>query len=145
MEKHYGQIVEKRIRNSGYSIAEVARLTGVSRRSLYNWFACNSLNQNIIERLGLKLNCNFSMDFPDLFPADHFERLAQRPVLTKNAPETLTLAQVKEEYWRDKYVDLLEVYRGLLETRACCQQTKADGGKNYSEQMVRAFPPFNLP
>jgi transcriptional regulator with XRE-family HTH domain len=118
MELHYGQIIEKRIRNSGYSIAEVARLMGVNRRSVYNWFNCEKLNKNTIERIGYVLKCDFSLDFPNLFEPGHFASLEQKLNAQNTNSETLTLADVHEDYWKDKYIVLLEAYKSLLQANS---------------------------
>jgi len=115
MELHYGQIIEKRIRNSGYSIAEVARLMGVNRRSVYNWFNCEKLNTRTLERIGYVLKCDFALDFPDLFEPGHFAALEQKPSVQNSNLQPLTLAQVHEDYWKDKYIILLEAYKSLLQ------------------------------
>jgi len=54
MDKHYGQIVELIIRKKGYSISELARLSYVNRRSVYNWFNQKYLKPEIIYRIGCK-------------------------------------------------------------------------------------------
>jgi transposase-like protein len=54
MDKHYGQIVELVIRKGGYSISEIARLTLINRKSVYNWFNQKYLKPEIIYRIGMR-------------------------------------------------------------------------------------------
>lgn len=118
MELHYGQIIEKRIRNSGYSIAEVARLMSVNRRSVYNWFNCEKLSTNTLERIGYVLKCDFSFDFPDLFEPGHFASLEKKLSTHSKNSQPLTLASVQEDYWKDKYIVLLEAYKSLIQVNS---------------------------
>jgi transcriptional regulator with XRE-family HTH domain len=110
MELHYGQIVERIIRRKGYSISELARLTKVNRRSVYNWFNQKQLKPEIIFRIGTVVNYDFSAEFPGLFPNEELNK-QNKYVLLKNQTNTPDLNQ---NYWKDKYIDLLEKYNQLL-------------------------------
>lgn len=112
MEQHYGQLVEKVIRRNGYSISELARLTKVNRRSVYNWFGQKDLKPDIIYRIGSVLNHDFSVEFPNLFVQNDFKVLP-------NTSRYLKESQIQEgdnnaSYWRDKYIALLEKYNDRL-------------------------------
>jgi predicted transcriptional regulator len=112
MEKHHGQIVERMIRRNGYSISELARLTKVNRRSVYNWFNQRQLKPEIIFRIGCVLNHDFSTEFPSLFSAEEFNKQTTETVddlVLKNSLEAGS-----SMYWKDKYIDLLEKYNELL-------------------------------
>ncbi|MDB5020430.1 MAG: hypothetical protein JWQ28_1557 [Pedobacter sp.] len=110
MELHYGQIVERIIRRKGYSISELARLTKVNRRSVYNWFNQKQLKPEIIFRIGTVVNYDFSAEFPGLFPDEDFSKQNKFVVYNNqaNAPD------LNYSYWKDKYIDLLEKYNQLL-------------------------------
>lgn len=113
MELHNGQIVERIIRRNGHSISELARLTKVNRRSVYNWFNQRHLKPEIIYRIGCVLNYDFSAEFPNLFSRDEFIR--------QHAPEPRDMIQKTPldangfTDWKDKYIDLLEKYNRLLQ------------------------------
>jgi transcriptional regulator with XRE-family HTH domain len=112
MEKHHGQIVERMIRRNGYSISELARLTKVNRRSVYNWFNQRQLKPEIIFRIGCVLNHDFSTEFPGLFSAEEFNKHTSETIddlVLKNSLEAGS-----SMYWKDKYIDLLEKYNELL-------------------------------
>jgi transcriptional regulator with XRE-family HTH domain len=110
MEMHYGQIVEQIIRRKGYSISELARLTKVNRRSVYNWFNQKQLKPEIIFRIGTVVNYDFSAEFPGLFPNEDFSK--SNSFVVYNTPENAT--EANRSYWKDKYIDLLEKYNQLL-------------------------------
>lgn len=112
MEKHYGHIIERIIRRNGYSISELARLTNVNRRSIYNWFNQKSLKPEIIFRIGCALKHDFSEEFPELFTEDEFQK-----VITPSKSSTDAEGETPEgssSFWKDKYIKILEEYNRLL-------------------------------
>jgi len=113
MQVHQGQLLERVIRREGYSISEVARLTKVNRRSVYNWFRQETLRPEIICKIGLALGHDFSQEFPNLY-------LHHRPIHTEEK-SSLSIQQkdfiddsTDDIYWKDKYIDLLEKHNKLL-------------------------------
>lgn len=112
MDKHYGHIIERIIRRNGYSISELARLTNVNRRSIYNWFNQKSLKPEIIFRIGCALKHDFSEEFPELFTEDEFQKVIVPP---KNHNEdSEDNPEGSSSYWKDKYIKILEEYNRLL-------------------------------
>lgn len=110
MEMHHGQIIEKVIRRNGYSISELARLTKVNRRSVYNWFNQRNLKSDIIYRIGSVLNYDFSNEFPDLFVNNQ----SGEPIPLINDVFGRNIDFKSDIYWKDKYIQLLEKYNELL-------------------------------
>jgi predicted transcriptional regulator len=96
-----GQLLEKVIRKKGLNISKLAKAIGVDRRSVYNWFTEPELKAGILEKIAEVIDHDFTADVPRLSIKD---------------PELI--AQNKEvrddEYWKDKYIDLLERYSDLL-------------------------------
>jgi hypothetical protein len=111
MEKHYGKTVERVVRRNGDSISELARLTKVNRRAVYNWFNQQYLKADIIYRIGCALQHDFSVEFPELFSKDTFSKVYQK---TPSVGLEIVTAQSDVDYWKDKYIDLLEKYKELL-------------------------------
>lgn len=111
MELHHGQTVERIIRRNGYSIAELARIIQVNRRSVYNWFNQRHLKPEIIFRIGSVLNHDFSSEFPSLF--------VKGETIGKNTLHYTASAEsapgLEDSNWKDKYIDLLEKYNELLQ------------------------------
>lgn len=52
MLEHTGATVKKVIKREGHSITDLAKLTGVNRRSIYNWFLQPQLKPEIIIKIG---------------------------------------------------------------------------------------------
>ena len=87
MEEHRGSELEKVIRKKGINISELARKIGVNRRSLYNWFKEKNLKSSIVKRISEAINVESHAHSPDNNEVD---------------------------YWRDKYISLLERYVEVL-------------------------------
>lgn len=109
MRYHAGAIVEKAVRRSGISIAELARRINVNRRSLYNWFDQEILGVETICKIGYVISYDFSTDFPDLQLAEKYQQLRAMSgqAETANTQEAIN-------YWKNKYIHILEKYNELL-------------------------------
>lgn len=111
MEKHYGQIVEYVVRKNGYSITDLAEGMDLNRRTLYNYFQNKYLKYDVIHKIGIIVRHDFSREFPELFTSDQFEL---KPIVKSLGLSTTTS---DEDYWKDKYIQLLEVYNEALGNR----------------------------
>jgi transcriptional regulator with XRE-family HTH domain len=112
MDKHYGEIIERTIRRNGYSISELARLMKVNRRSIYNWFNQPKFKSEIIFKIGCALKHDFSNEFPELFSSEEFQHAFNNSKLLNTA--LLSEEREKINYWKDKYINLLEEYNQIL-------------------------------
>ena len=112
MPIHQGKTIEQIIRRSGNSFTRVARLTKVSRRSVYNWFSQPKLNPQIIHKIGCVINHDFSIEFPDLFSPEDFQ-VNNTSKLPAKPEEKLSLEE-EVAMWKDKYIEILERYNELL-------------------------------
>jgi hypothetical protein len=115
MPIHQGKTIEQIIRRSGNSFTRVARLTKVSRRSVYNWFNQPKLNPQIIYKIGCVINHDFSIEFPDLFSPEDFKPADS--ATTPGTPPEKRSAEEEVSMWKDKYIELLERYNELLTER----------------------------
>ncbi|MBE9583011.1 hypothetical protein IM792_00980 [Mucilaginibacter sp. JRF] len=105
---HYGQLVEHAVRKRGVSLTELALELGVNRRTIYNWFEAPFLKSNVIYRIGISINHDFSVEFPHYFTAEMFSNERMR---TSNNANTNNTASGD---WKNKYIDLLEKYNLIL-------------------------------
>lgn len=119
MEIHAGSVVEKVVRSSGISIAELARRVKVDRRSLYNWFEQKDLKLEAIARIGYVLGYDFSMEFPEL-------KSVQKMLEVNRLEDSNDGGYFDDtEYWKQKYVTLLEKYNELLSKRMLLAEESA--------------------
>lgn len=61
---HQGEIIEKIVRNSGYTIGNVADISKLSRKQLYNIFKYAEVKNETILKIGRGINHDFSKEFP---------------------------------------------------------------------------------
>ena len=102
---HRGEIIEKAIRESGYSITTVAQRLGKSRRWMYLLFENPIVSIDLILQIGKIIYHDFSLEFPEIIQGKK----------VTNEPENKGHA-IKEEvsFWKEKYFTLLEEYNALL-------------------------------
>lgn len=106
---HRGQIIEKIIRRSGYSLTKLAEKLGITRNTLYNKFKKANLNYRFIIRVGNIIKYDFSYDFPEI--KNHPDLMAQNALLVSGKED------MSAHLWRaeDRYTRLLERYNNLLQ------------------------------
>jgi len=100
-----GEIVEHVIRRNNISISELSRRLRVSRRSIYNWFTQKNLSFDIILQIGEVLDYDFSSDFPD-----KLNGRKSNPTQVYQGDLQTNDFQNSANYWRNKYINLLEKY-----------------------------------
>ncbi len=107
---HKGEIIENAIRQSGYSITEMAKKLKISRRHLYNIFQKYTIDNDTIIEIGRLLNHDFSEEIKGLTT-----NIAEEP----NEKYHTELEKTREEVelWKNKYISLLEEHKLLLEKR----------------------------
>ena len=102
---HRGEIIEKAIRESGYSITTVAQRLGKSRRWMYLLFENTAVSIEHILQIGKIIYHDFSLEFPEIIQGN---KVINEPEIKGHA--------IKEEisFWKEKYFTLLEEYNALL-------------------------------
>jgi predicted transcriptional regulator len=98
---HRGEIIEKAIRESGYSITTVAQRLGKSRRWMYLLFDNPAVSIELILQIGKIIYHDFSLEFPEII---------QGKKITKETEESKS----EVVFWKEKYFTLLEEYNALL-------------------------------
>lgn len=99
--QHKGEIVEKAVRQSGIPLTKLVKRLGKSRKWIYNAFENPQLSFDVIIDIGKIIHYDFSTDFKEL-------KATQPNDLLNNSPQEI-------EYWKNKYLHLLEEYKTLLE------------------------------
>ena len=105
---HRGQIVEKIVRKTGYSLTKLAERLDVSRNTLYNRFNNANLGYRFIMEVGNVIHYDFTLDFPEM--------KKQPDLISENKIFTAGKEDRSAELWRleGKYASLLEKYTKLL-------------------------------
>ena len=102
--QHRGEIVERAIRQSGYPISAIAKKIGKSRRWMYLMFDNTQVDIETILTIGNIIHHDFS---------DEIKELNSINPNSVGDPENPYNNQSKE-YWKNKYLKLLEDYNELL-------------------------------
>ncbi|SDD75835.1 hypothetical protein SAMN05216464_102485 [Mucilaginibacter pineti] len=108
---HYGEVVERIVRRDHMGISEIARKLQVSRRTLYNWFNTKRLSFDIICQIGIVIEHDFSVEFPNEFAMRLNSSGVEKDLENQQAKEPPLDAIY---YWMDKYIKLLEKFNETL-------------------------------
>jgi hypothetical protein len=94
---HRGEIIEKAIRESGYSITAVAQRLGKSRRWMYFLFDNPSVPLELVLQIGKILYHDFSQEIPEIIKGKY--------IISEPNNE---VDQESTAYWKNKYYQLVE-------------------------------------
>jgi plasmid maintenance system antidote protein VapI len=106
--QHRGEIIKAAIYKSGVPITELAKRLGKSRRWMYLMFENNSVSLDMVLQIGKIIHYDFSHDIKDF-------SLSQNA--TEDLPKIYNKDESNVEYWKDKYLQLLEEYTALLKSK----------------------------
>ncbi len=109
MLKHRGEILKKVIDDLNVKISHVARKMNLDRGTVYRHMQDPNLPFDYIVRYGEALGFDFSTYFPELLGV-----LRESPSSHQASPKSYDEWKSEAEYWKDKYIDLLEKYNALL-------------------------------
>jgi len=107
--QHKGEILEKAVRESGMSLTKLTQRLSKSRRWIYNAFDNPNVPIDYILEIGKIIHHDFSEDIIEL---KKYRKMTTEVSLDHNYlnPENNTT-----DYWKIKYLNLLEKYNLLLE------------------------------
>ena len=100
--QHRGEILEKAVRESGFSISKLAQRINKSRQHIYNLFHNPDVNPDVLVEIGKIINYDFSIEI-------HFFQGVEEPKAEYQKLNDEVL------YWKNKYIELLEKYNQILE------------------------------
>ena len=101
---HMGETLELIIRRNELNLSELAQEVGVDRRTFYYWFKKSVLKESTIDKISRVIK---SEDV-----SNSLKRNIIDPCF-EPAPR-LSINRDGDEYWKDKYLVLLERYTALL-------------------------------
>lgn len=109
--QHKGEIIEKAVRESGHSITKLAQKMGKSRRWVYQIFDSAVVPIDYIIEIGKIIHHDFSEDIKGIkmYGAD-----IPMGAILEDGRFTGKSGSQEAEYWKEKYMTLLEKYNDLL-------------------------------
>jgi hypothetical protein len=106
--QHRGEIVEKAVRESGFSLTKLAQRMGKSRKWLYDAFENPNLSIEFVLEIGKIIHHDFSSTFSFSVP-----QIVSDDQVYKSQTHHDEIA-----FWKDKYIQVLEENKRLLERLA---------------------------
>ena len=100
--QHKGEIVEKAVRQSGIPLTKLVKRLGKSRKWIYNAFENPQLSIDYILEIGNAIHYDFTNEIKEL--SSNTNIVSEPKPIYQDA-----------EYWKNKYLNLLEEYKTLLE------------------------------
>lgn len=111
--QHKGEVIEKAVRESGYSITRLAAKLGKSRRWVYQIFDKPNVSMEYVLQIGNAIHHDFSTEVKGL---REYRQSTQADNWNDPSGEFFTDGE-KAEYWKNKYLVLLEEYNKLLSSK----------------------------
>lgn len=108
--QHKGEIIEKGVRESGFSITRLADRMGKSRRWVYQIFESQSVSVDYILAIGKIIHHDFTEEIEEL--KSYKMNLANQ--ITNDQQHSFGDDKDEVEYWKNKYLTVLEKYNELL-------------------------------
>ncbi|ABG61010.1 hypothetical protein CHU_3778 [Cytophaga hutchinsonii ATCC 33406] len=105
---HKGEIIKEAVNQSGISVTQVAKSLQVTRKTVYNIFDRVDVDNDTILKIGAIIHHDFSENFPKLV-----KNSTEDPQEKYNIRDMDQL-KADVDYWKGKYITLLEEYNKLL-------------------------------
>ncbi|MFZ4670826.1 MAG: hypothetical protein ACOYLT_02315 [Flavobacterium sp.] len=102
--QHRGEILKEAIYKSGIPITELAKRMGKSRRWMYLMFENSTVSLDLVLQIGKIIHHDFSDSIKELSTS----------LKGNESPTAYEKEAFNAEYWKDKYLKLLEEYNLLL-------------------------------
>lgn len=106
--QHRGEIIRKAVYSSGYTITEIAKCLGKSRKWMYLMFENSNVSLDILLEIGKIIHYDFTDEIKEFNPSQKV--LEKSPLDSKKEDNDA-------EYWKNKYLRLLEEYNDLLKLK----------------------------
>jgi predicted transcriptional regulator len=108
--QHKGEIIEKAVRESGFSITRLANRMGKSRRWVYQIFESRTVPVDYILAIGKIIHHDFTEDIKEL----KTYKVSMAKQMMNEPAQAFGNDKEEVEYWKNKYLAVLEKYNELL-------------------------------
>lgn len=108
-KKHQGKIIEKAVRESGYTLVYVAEQLHVSRNTLYTRFKDAEVDHVFLFNLKQVINYDFTKDIPELLCSPAYQKALQNTKLPAQDRLHKELSDMQKNYYK-----VMEEYNKLL-------------------------------
>ena len=108
--QHKGEVIEKAVRESGFSITRLAERMGKSRRWVYQIFESRIVPVDYILSIGKIIHHDFTEEIKEL----KTYKVSMATQITNDQQQSFGSDKDEVEYWKNKYLAVLERYNDLL-------------------------------
>jgi len=108
--QHKGEIIEKAVRESGFSITRLAERMSKSRRWVYQIFESQNVPVDYILSIGKIIHHDFTDEVQEL----KTYKVSIAKQITNDKQHSFGSDKDEVEYWKNKYLAVLEKYNDLL-------------------------------
>ncbi|TDW51578.1 uncharacterized protein DUF911 [Flavobacterium sp. 270] len=106
--EHRGEIVKEAVYKSGYPITELAKKLSKSRRYIYLQFENANLSLDVVLQIGKIIHYDFKNEIKAF---NSYKNSSNESAFDYQSEEA------NLEYWKNKYLKLLEEYNELLKKK----------------------------
>jgi predicted transcriptional regulator len=106
--QHRGEIIRKAVYNSGLTITEIAKSIGKSRKWMYLMFENSNVSLDLVLKIGKIIRYDFAGEVKEFSSST---RIKSESSIDSKDDES------DAEYWKNKYLKLLEDYSALLKEK----------------------------
>jgi len=106
--QHRGEIIKEAVYKSGVPITELAKRMGKSRRWVYQMFENSNVSLDVILQIGKIIHYDFTEEIKEFSPSQK---------AMSNFSASYEKEELNAEYWKNKYLKLLEEYNELLKRK----------------------------
>lgn len=108
---HRGEILLKAIRQSGIPVTRIVKTMNKSRRWLYNMFEKSDVPLDTLFEIEKIISYDFSSEIPEI------RNKIKEKRMSLNEDEEDIFGNNSAEFWKNKYLKLLEEYSELLKNQ----------------------------
>jgi hypothetical protein len=103
--QHREEIIKEAVYKSGYPITALAKRLGKSRRWMYLMFENNTISLDLVLQIGKIIHYDFT---------PKIKEFSLSPTTLNELSTAYKNEEPSSEYWKNKYLKLLEDYSELL-------------------------------
>ncbi|HUH18092.1 transcriptional regulator [Albibacterium sp.] len=116
--RHDGNVLRKLIGDVGVPISRIAKELDVDRSTIYRMFDKADISIEFLLKIGKVINKDMSIFFPEII------QTIQESTIDYSSLKSYSELLDESNYWKDKYIDVLEKYNSLLNEQSTTMRSK---------------------
>lgn len=116
--RHDGNVLRKLIGDVGLPISRIAKELDVDRSTIYRMFDKADISIEFLLKIGKVINKDMSVFFPEII------QTIQESTIDYSSLKSYSELLDESNYWKDKYIDILEKYNSLLNEQSTTMRSR---------------------